>query len=147
MTNTFDDMFQYLDAWLNQSNKSTRTLENYGLKSTIKRPHNLYAIRDENGNITSYKIEVVTTPFSKKDVRVEVEDDILTVICGSENHHDEDSEHMLYKGISSQSYQFSLRLNKIDVENITAKVDDGILRITMPVLVEKKTKAISISVE
>ena len=97
--------------------------------------HNLYTIKDDDGNVVLYRIEIVTTPFKKDDIKVRLsENNILTIQCGNENFHHEDEKHLTYRGISSQSYSFSLRLsNFIDCKNITAHNQDGILRIDMPV--------------
>jgi len=83
----------------------------------------------------------VTTPFKKEDVHVSVLNDILTVKCGTENHKDTDAEYMVYHGISSQSYEFSLKLSdKIDQDKITAAVEDGILRISLPMKLIEEPK-------
>lgn len=145
-TDVFDDMFEQLNAMFN-SRAGDHSLNTYGLKHVIKRPHNLYTIKDDNGNIISYKLDVVTTPFKKEDVKIAVEDGVLTVTCGNENYKDADEDYMIYRGISAQSYQFSLKLNKIDAKAITAKIEDGILHIEMPVVAEKKPEPLMIEIK
>lgn len=113
--------------------------QNKGLKQLIHKPHNLLTKKDENGNIESFSLEVVYTPFKKSDVKVSLEDNVLTVTCGTENKAKDDE--MIYCGISHQSYTFSLPLTKdVDTANIKAKAEDGILYITLPM---KKPEAIS----
>ena len=128
------DMFEELSRLLNYT-EAKHELINSGLKNAIKRPHNLYTIKDDDGNVVLYRIEIVTTPFKKDDIKVRLsENNILTIQCGNENFHHEDEKYLTYRGISSQSYSFSLRLsNFIDCKNITAHNQDGILRIDMPV--------------
>lgn len=151
MRDIFDDMLNTWLAFANYTDPKNRKkiiLENQGLKPLISRPHNIYATRKDNkpdGDITSYVLEVVTTPFKKDEVKIQVKNDVLTVTCGNENAPIEASYFNLYKGISSQTFTFSIRLNKIDTEKITAKVEDGILRIIMPVF-EDTVKAIDIAV-
>ena len=56
---------------------------------------------------------------------------------------------MTYCGISHQSYEFSLPLaENIDTAKISAKAEDGILYISLPVkkAEEKKTEALQIEV-
>lgn len=107
------------------------TFQNRGLKQLIHKPHNLLTKKDKNGNIESFSLEVVYTPFKKSDVKIEIKDNILTVHCGAENK--EKDEEMIYCGISHQSYTFSLPLTKdVDITNIKAKAEDGILYITIP---------------
>jgi len=76
-----DNMFKRVDALFNYPRSST--FANQGLKTIIRRPHNLITKKDKDGNVESYSIEVVYTPFSKDEVKVEVLDRVLTVKCGS----------------------------------------------------------------
>lgn len=116
--------------------------ENVGLREYIRRPHNLYTHKDENGKITGYSISVVYTPAKKDDVKVTVEDNNLKVECGSENYKDEQIEDMTYHGISSQSFMFTIPLNEaVDQDGITAKADDGVLKIDIPVKKEIPTSS------
>ena len=133
----WDDMWRTMDAMM-QYPFGKNTIETKGLKSIINRPHNIVNVKDKDGKIVAQKLEVVTTPFAKGDVRVEVSDNILTVNCGSkqvepETTKTEETTEYVYRGISSQTYTFSLKLNsKIDKIGIKAKNVDGILTITLP---------------
>ena len=123
----FSDLFRRMEAIMNYDyDKESRGLKN------IKRPHTLYVKKDDAGNIISYGIDVVYTPFSKKDIIVEVLNGVLTVTCGNENLEKDDTA--VFSSISRQSYNFSLLLSdNINADAITAKADDGILHITIPV--------------
>ena len=129
---TWDDMWKTMDA-LMQYPFREKTLETNGLKTLIRRPHNIVAEKDKDGNVVSQRLEVVTTPFAKDDVKVTVVDNTLTVDCGSENKEEKDEDNYIYKGISSQKYSFSIRLSdKIDKGGIKAKNVDGVLTISLP---------------
>lgn len=149
MRSIFDDM---LNEWLAYSNYLPRpnTVENTGFKQLIKRPHNVYTIRKDgnpNGEIEAYKLEVVTTPFKKEDVKVKIVNDVLNVTCGLTAQEVENSNQFVaYKGISTQAFEFQLRLNKIDTSKITAKVEDGILTVYMPV-VKDDVKQIDVKID
>lgn len=122
--------------------------QNKGLKQLIHKPHNLLTKKDENGNIESFSLEVVYTPFKKSDVKVTLDDNVLTVTCGTENKAKDDE--MIYCGISHQSYTFSLPLTKdVDTTNIKAKAEDGILYITLPMKKPETiaSKALEIAVD
>ena len=110
---------------------STDTVKTKGLRNLIRKPHNLLTIKDEKGNTTGFSLETVYTPFKKDDVSVSVENNVLTVKCGKENKiKDEDMD---YCGVSYQSYEFSIPLaDTVDTTKITAKAEDGMLRIDMP---------------
>lgn len=105
--------------------------QNKGLKQLIHKPHNLITKKDENGNIISYSLEVVYTPFKKSDVKVVINNNTLVVTCGTENKTKDDD--MIYCGISHQSYTFSLPLtDDVDIKQITASAEDGILTVNLP---------------
>ena len=128
----WDDMFRMADA-LTLYPAKERSLENNGLKRLISRPHNIVNVKDEKGNIVAQRLEVVTTPFSKEDVKVTVEDNVLTVQCGSEKKEEKEEDEYIYKGISSQNYVFSLKLGQnIDKDKIKAKNSDGVLSVMLP---------------
>lgn len=141
--NDFDDMFKSMNAMFGDLFNGRK---NSGL-SIINRPHNLYTYKDEKGHVIGNKLEVVTTPFKKDEVGVEVQNGILTVRCGSENKIEEDNESMVHHGISSQSYTFSLRLaDRADIDKIEAKNEDGILTIKIPLKAEEVSEPKKISV-
>lgn len=129
---TWDDMFRTMDALMQYPLKE-RTIETQGLKSLIHRPHNLINVTDDNGKVVGQKIEVVTTPFKKDDVKVTVEDNTLSVECGNDNEEETSEANYVFKGISSQRYSFALKLgNCVDRTAIRAKNVDGVLTITLP---------------
>lgn len=137
---TWDDMWQNMLALTEYPLNNGKSLMNTGLRKLIGRPHNLVNVTDKKGNIIEQRLEVVTTPFKKDDVSVQVSGNTLTVKCGSEEDELETGpeegkpvEKYLYKGISEQYYTFSLKLSdKIDKAGIKAKNQDGILTITLP---------------
>ena len=128
----WNDMFRTMDALMQYPEKKN-SIETQGLKNLIRRPHNLVNVKDENGDIVAQRLEVVTTPFTKDDVKVTVSDNIMTVKCGSENKEEKESDEYIYKGISSQNYVFSLKLGQnIDKDKIKAKNSDGVLSVMLP---------------
>ena len=149
MFEQMDKMWRNLDAIFNYpllANESK--FKTRGLRAVIGRPHNLITKKDENGKVTSFKLEVPYTPFTKDEVSVTVKDGVLTVECGSENKVKD--EEMDFSSISYQSFNFSIPLSdSIDVSNITAKADDGMLRIDLPTkaIEEKKDNVLKIEVK
>ena len=139
-----EDIWTVMDKWFNTKpdpRAQASTLATHGLKTIIKTPHNLYAIKDKDGNVTENVIKVVITPFKRDEVKVDIRGDVLTVTCGTENKTDTDDENMIYHGISSQCWEFSLRLTKsVDKTKITAKIDEGVLTIKMPFVKPEATQ-------
>ena len=140
-------MWKTMDALMQYPFKE-KTLETNGLKTLIRRPHNIVNVKDENGNVIAQNLEVVTTPFSKNDVKVSFIDNTLSVECGNQNEVEEDKSDYVYKGISSQSYTFALKLgDNIDREKIKAKNVDGVLTVTLPFKQFEEEKIINVEVE
>lgn len=136
---TWDDMWQNMVA-LTEYPFNGKTLKDIGLRKLITRPHNIVNVTDpKTKEVIEQRLEVVTTPFKKNQVQVQVADNTLTISCGEEEdvckkpNEDDPEEAYLYKGISSQYYTFSLKLSdKVDKSKIRAKNEDGILTVTLP---------------
>lgn len=127
-----DPIWDIMDIFSRPFSDRCRLSDN-GLKSVVKRPHNLINVKAADGTTISQRLEVVTTPFKKDDVKVSVANGMLKVACGSENIKTSDDEDVLYRGISAQRYEFSLKLaESVDQAHITAENRDGILKINLP---------------
>ena len=140
----WDDMWRSMAAMMQYPFNEEKTIEKAGLKSLIGRPHNIVDVTDKDGNTIAQRLEVVTTPFKKDEVKVSVKSNFLTVECASQEEEEdlaepEEKENYIYKGISSKNYEFSVKLGeKIDQDNIQAKNQDGILTVTLPFKKEEK---------
>lgn len=137
---TWDDMWQNMIA-LTEYPFAGKNLKDIGLRKLITRPHNIVNVTDpKTKKVIEQRLEVVTTPFKKGDVKVTVSGNTLTVECGNvedeattEQENEEPREDFLYKGISEQYYTFSLKLSdQVDKSRITAKNEDGVLKVTLP---------------
>ena len=136
----FDDLLGIIRTMTN-SPIDFQDFERDGLKKFIKRPHNLYTVKDEDGNIQKLVFECVYTPFTKKDIRIikkkSGKHSTLLIQIGSENHTQEEGVTMLYKTISEQTFSFSIPLHDdIDQENIKSVANEGILHIDLPIKVQ-----------
>ena len=133
-------MWELVNAFMRPLD-NRRDLMTYGFKPVIKRPHNLINVKDKDGNVVGQRLEMVTTPFKKEDVKITVKDNVLTVQCGAENVKAEENEDVVYRGISAQSHTFSLSLTpNVDKSLITAENKDGILKINLPFVAENRDK-------
>lgn len=123
-----------------------------GLKKIIQRPHDLVNVKDENGKVVGQKLSLVYTPFTKDQIKVAIDGDLLSVSIGGDEKKEEkknDQGEVIYKGISTQSTRFALRLtDAIDKKAIDAKAEDGMLHIYLPFVKEDTTqKQIQIEVK
>jgi HSP20 family protein len=91
-----------------------------------------------------YVVELAAPGMTKKDFNIELENDILTITSEKKKEvEDKDQEDNFYrKEFSYQSFQRSFRFpqDMVNAEKINANYKDGILRLTLPKLEEKKTK-------
>ena len=129
----FDDMFDQFENML--GNGALTMQSNYP-------PYNIRKTGKDN-----YAIEVALAGFSKKDVEVEFEDNLLTVRTKQISKTDDkniDGE-ILHKGISQRQFARSFTIAD-DVKVNNAELKDGLLTISCERIVpeHKKKKLIEI---
>ena len=93
----------------------------------------------------TYDIEVALAGFNKKDINVNVEDGMLTIesVKDEAEKEVEDNEGVLHRGISKRMFKRSFTIAN-DVKVTGAKLEDGLLRVSMEKVIpeEKKLKTI-----
>ena len=112
----FDDMFEQFENMLGNGNLTSQS--NYP-------PYNIRKTGKDN-----YSIEVALAGFSKKDVEVEFEDNLLTVRTKQVNKSDEKNEdgEIIHKGISQRQFARSFTIAD-DVKVNSAELKDGLLTV------------------
>ena len=129
----FDDMFDQFENMLGNGNLAMQS--NYP-------PYNIR----KTGN-DKYSIEVALAGFSKKDVEVEIEDNLLTVRTKQVNKSEDKNVNgeILHKGISQRQFARSFTIAD-DVKVNGAELKDGLLTIACERIVPeyKKKKLIEI---
>ena len=89
---------------------------------------------------SAYVLTMEMPGLSKKDVDVSLEDDTLTIKgervveeAGKDDKADKPKRGFLRREIRSAKFERSFSLgNEVDPENIKAKMEDGILSVTLP---------------
>ena len=126
--NLFDDFFNRdLVNW-NSSNFSNTdtTIPAVNIKETAE----------------NYEIEVAAPGMTKKDFKVELDGNLLTI--SSERAHQEEGENERYsrKEFSYQSFQrtFNLQKDVVDIDKIQARYENGLLQLSIPKKDEAKQK-------
>ncbi len=129
----FDDMFDQFENMLGNGNLAMQS--NYP-------PYNIR----KTGN-DKYSIEVALAGFSKKDVEIEFEDNLLTVRTKQVNKSEDKNVNgeILHKGISQRQFARSFTIAD-DVKVNGAELKDGLLTIACERIVPeyKKKKLIEI---
>lgn len=89
-----------------------------------------------------YMIEVAAPGMKRDDFKIELENNLLTISSQREDSHEEKDGNYTRREFSYQSFQrsFSLPQNRVKGDDIKAKYDDGILRITVPKTEDAKAK-------
>jgi HSP20 family protein len=136
----FDDFFNRdLFSWntTNFSNTST-TIPAVNIKETV---HN-------------YEVEVAAPGMSKKDFKVQLDGNILTISSERTEQQESDNqqegnwtkkneERYISREFSYQSFYrtFTLQKDVVDAENIQARYEDGVLHLVIPKKEEVKQKS------
>jgi HSP20 family protein len=91
----------------------------------------------------SYEVEVAAPGMTKGDFKIELDGNILT-ISSEKSHQKEEKEDERYsrREFSYQSFQrtFNLQKEVVDLENIQAKYENGLLRLLIPKKEEAKQR-------
>ena len=88
-----------------------------------------------------FRIEVAAPGLEKKDFKINLENNVLTISSESENKKEEKDGKYMRREFSYSSFKRSFSLpNTIESEKISATHKDGILFITIPKREEAKVK-------
>ncbi|MEJ7611036.1 MAG: Hsp20/alpha crystallin family protein [Ferruginibacter sp.] len=80
-----------------------------------------------------YLVELSAPGYSKADFAVKLENNVLTVSTEKKEEPATENEKMIRTEFGLKSFKRSFTLNeKIDSENISAKYDNGILKLELP---------------
>lgn len=100
-------------------------------------------------NLKNYELDVAAPGLKKDDFNVNVDNDMLTVSREEEHEDEQKEENYTRREFSYNSFSRSFRLPEdVDRENISARYEDGVLKLTLPKLGEedrKTTKRIEIT--
>lgn len=91
----------------------------------------------------NYEVEVAAPGMTKKDFKVELNGNVLTISSEKTNEQNEkEGERYARREFSYQSFQRSFTLQKdvVDIDKIEAKYENGLLRLLIPKKEEAKQK-------
>ena len=102
---------------------------------------------------TDFKIEVAAPGLKKEDIKVEMENGVLSISAENKIEKEESDKNGRYTrrefSYSSFKRSFSVDEKTVDAEKIDAKYENGVLNLTLPKKTksepEKKSKTITIS--
>ncbi len=129
MTNLFDDFFaKDLWNWGLDNNSSTQTtIPAVNIKETAE----------------NFVVEMAAPGMNKEDFRIELDGNTLTISSEHKQENTEnEGERYTRREFSYQSFQrtFTLPKNVVDIEQINAKYENGVLQLLIPKKEEAKQK-------
>lgn len=93
----------------------------------------------------AYEVNVTMPGVNRNGLSVTLDNDEL-LITGSKQAINPDGWTRVHQEILEGDYELRLQLNvAINEEKIAAKIEDGLLRVTLPVAEEAKPRSISVS--
>jgi HSP20 family protein len=97
----------------------------------------------ENGNLV---VRADIPGIKPEEVKIEVEDDILTVSGEHEEHKEEKDKNYVRRERRYGSFSRSMTLPAgVEAKNIKAKTHDGVVEVTIPLPEEAKKETITIT--
>ena len=134
------------DPFKELRNLENRLLKNYGSDNDAGIGAFSPQVNTREGEF-AYHVDIDLPGVQKKDIKIDIKDGHL-LISGERNFKDEVKEEDYYKvetSFGKFTRSFSLP-EHVDIENITASSDNGVLEVTIPKL-EEKTNVKTIEVK
>jgi len=94
-------------------------------------------IYEKNGNMN---LEIDIPGFSKEDIKIDYENEYLTIEASKEEKHDNEEKNYIRKERFYGSIKRQFFVGNIDETKIKAKFNDGVLKISFPKEEIKKEK-------
>jgi HSP20 family protein len=95
-----------------------------------------------------YVVEAELPGFDKKDIEVNITDDILTIKATRKKEEEKKDKNYYYTERSYGEFVRSVRLpSEVDKKSIKAKYNNGVLELTLPKTKEAKEKTTKIEIE
>ena len=131
----FDNIFDHFEKIMDDSDEFFRT-------PTATFPfYNIVKTGD-----TTYDIEVALAGYSKKDIKVDYADNLLTIKSIKEVNDSKESNGVIHKGIAKRYFSKVFTIAD-DVEIKGAELKDGLLKVSLNKILPESKKSRSIEVK
>ena len=111
-------------------------------------PCDIAEIKDENGDIIANEFTYALAGYDKDNVSIEVDDDRLTIKVDKKEEIDDESKNYIHKGLTKKTHQWSYVLNNsVSAEGIKASMEQGLLKVYVPIQKEIKNTVKKIDIE
>ena len=96
----------------------------------------------------AYVLEVVAPGWDKNDIKVSLDDKILSISAEKKNEVNDENSSYVRREYTSRSFKRSFTVDeKIDASNIQAKYENGVLTLNLPKMPEVKASSKEISIQ
>jgi len=91
-------------------------------------------------NFPNFVVEIAAPGLSKEDFSIEVEEDTLKIYSEKATQEEKNKDsHYRKREFNYESFERSFKLSEnIEIDKIQAKYENGILKVTLPKMEEKK---------
>jgi HSP20 family protein len=95
---------------------------------------------------TGLFFDIACTGLTKKQVKVDIEGDVLRVSYTKDKDEDEEKDtHVYHSGIAKRSFNLGWKIaRRFDLAKIEGSMKDGLLKLFIPLTPESKPKTVSI---
>ncbi len=98
--------------------------------------------------IASYQVELSAPGFEKADFAIKLEGNLLNIGTEKKEEKNEETDKMIRREFTYKGFKRSFTIDeKIDVENISARYENGILKLELPKKEVIKTGAKDINIQ
>ena len=105
----------------------------------LNHPVDIY--EDEDG----LYFDIACTGLTKKQVKVDIEGDILKVSYNKKDLDEIEDTHFYHSGIAKRSFDLGWKIaRRFDLSKIEGSMKDGLLKLHIPLTPESKPKTVSI---
>ena len=92
-----------------------------------------------------FHLEAETPGMKDKDIGIEVHNGVLTIKGYKENQSETEKEHYHIREFNSQSFERSFKLSdRVDTDKVSAKIDNGVLKVDLPKHEQIKPKKVEV---
>lgn len=95
----------------------------------------------------SYLLEADMPGFKKEDIHLDLNNDTLTINAQRHSQHEDKDGNYLRCERSYGQYSRSFDMSSIDTDNIKARLEDGVLKLTLPKKHEEVMKGKRLEIE